>query len=518
MKKILSICMGFVFVAGCGGLKAQDGANVYLKPAVITTSSFDTTPDWAPLPDAGAVSDGDLLTRWASHYIEGQWLILDFGKEKVFNRLVIVWEAAYAQDYDVLVSSDNQNWYSLISMKGQDGKTDEIEVSNTRARYVKILSVKRVNPDWGISIWEVLIFGPAQSNPGDLPLESVHPQFAGKFGRQQAALVVPEEALEAPVPSPGILECVEFQKGVVYTSWQKGELGSAVSDRMLEHLKDIGIRHLGIMVVWYQDDVDSTKIYRDQKDTPTDRDLAHVINKAHSLGMKVMLKPHVDLKTNQWRGDIIPSIEWFASYKDYILYYVKLAQRYNVEFYSIGTELLNATTKQWEKQWDVIIDDIKKEFSGKLVYSANWDEYPDVGFWYKLDFVGIDAYFALTAKKDPTKEELIAGWKSAADTIDKWLKEKKINKPVIYTEIGYCSADGANIQPWNVLSNATDAVVDQQEQAQALEAMLEVSSGYPWFKGLYWWNYFPRETVSPLGYIITGKKAEEVLAEWLKKL
>jgi hypothetical protein len=89
---------------------------------------------------------------------------------------------------------------------------------------------------------------------------------------------------------------------------------------------------------------------------------------------------------------------------------------------------------------------------------------------------------------------------------------------VVFTEVGYCSADGTNIQPWTTFSNVSEGLVDQEEQADALDAMLTVCSTYSWLKGFYWWNYFPQERWSPLGYTIRGKKAEEVLSEWLKRL
>jgi hypothetical protein len=515
MKKIFLGLLFLSFVANVG-CSAQDNQLVYLNVASVEVSSFDTTADWAPLPQAAATIDGDLLSRWSSNYTDNQWIRFDFGVPKVLNKIIIFWEQAYAPDYDILVSLDNQKWQTLLSLKGQDGKTDELEFAPVKARSVKILGVKRFNPDWGISMWEVLLFGPGQDNPEDKPLASVYPQIADKLAGKDVS--AQKEEMEKPVDSPGILSPTEFQKGVVYTSWSKTELESVSSDRTLEHLKELGLRHIGIMVVWYQDEVDGKNIYPDAKDTPDDKALVHAINKAHSLGMKVMLKPHVDVKTGQWRGDIIPSGEWFASYKNYILYYAKLAGLYNVEFFSIGTELVNTTTPGRQDEWEDIIGEVRKVFPGSLVYSANWNEYADVGFWDKLDYVGIDAYFPLTAKKDPTKEELIAAWKNNALLIDNWLKQNKINKPVVFTEVGYCSADGTNIQPWTTFSNVSEGLVDQEEQADALDAMLTVCSTYSWLKGFYWWNYFPQERWSPLGYTIRGKKAEEVLSEWLKRL
>jgi hypothetical protein len=500
-------------LAGC--VSAASDELVYLKVDNATTSSFDNTADWAPLPNAKATIDGDLTTRWSSNYTDNQWISFDFGTPKVLSKIIIFWEQAFAVDYDILISSDNQSWQPLMSLKDKHGGIDEIEFAPIKTRYVKILGIKRVNPEWGISIWETVFLGPSNDNPGDKPLSEVYPQLANKLTRKEATAM---EGMEKPVASPGALTPKEFEKGVVYTSWSRSELGSEASDNTLEYLYKLGVRNVGIMIVWLQDTVEEKVIHPDSKDTPDDNAIIHAVNKAHALGMKVMLKPHVDVKTGQWRGDIIPSKDWFASYKNYLIHYARLASQYNIELFCIGTELVNTTTSNWQSEWEDIIKEIRGIFSGPLVYGANWNEYKTVDFWNKLDFIGIDAYFPLTAKKDPAKEELITAWRTHALEIDKWLKDNKINNPVIFTEIGYCSADGTNIQPWNVLSNLSEKYIDQQEQADCLDALLVVCSRYHWFKGLYWWNYFPQERWSPLGYTIRGKKAEEVFSDWLKKL
>ncbi len=52
------------------------------------------------------------------------------------------------------------------------------------------------------------------------------------------------------------------------------------------------------------------------------RNVTHAIAQAHALGLKVMLKPHVDvLYEDAWRGEIGESFseaqwqKWFASYR-----------------------------------------------------------------------------------------------------------------------------------------------------------------------------------------------------------
>ncbi len=524
MKKIISISLllfwiispeaAFSDCASCN--KQKQSFPVYLQTQGVSVSSFDTTPDWAPIPKAEAAIDGSLLTRWSSGYEDNQWISFDFGQLKTVNKIIVFWEAAYAVDYDILTSLDNESWQLLLSLEKQDGQIDQLEFAPVQARFIKLLAKKRVNPQWGISIWEFLCLGPQSKNPADKPLSLIYPPLANKLeGKPEIAATL---QIEEPQPSPGGLSLDELQKGVVYTSWGKAELGTDASDRTLEHLYKIGIRHLGIMIVWYQDSIEENTIFPDAKDTPEDQALAHAINQAHRLGMKVMLKPHVDIRTDEWRGDIIPSQEWFTSYKTYVIYYARLAARYNVELFSIGTELGNTTLPKWQHCWEGLIAELRQIYPGYLTYSANWDEYNTVGFWNKLDFVGIDAYFPLTNANDPTKEELIAAWDKHMAKIDSWLKETKLNKPVVFNEIGYCSADGTNTQPWAVLSNLSQAFIDQEEQAHCLEAMLRASSAYSWFKGFYWWNYFPQERWSPLGYTIRGKEAEETLTKWLESL
>ena len=54
---------------------------------------------------------------------------------------------------------------------------------------------------------------------------------------------------------------------------------------------------------------------------------------------------------------------------------------------------------------------MRRRFSGKLVYSANWDHYLPVSFWDRVDYLGVTAYFELTTRDDATADELERGWR-----------------------------------------------------------------------------------------------------------
>ena len=423
-------------------VKTKSALDVYLAAEQVGVSSFDASPNWAPPQDSQALVDGSLLTRWSSNYTDNQWVSLDFGQPKLITKVVIFWEAAFAPDYDILVSDNNQSWQLVRSLKNQDGDVDELEIAPTKARYLKVMGKKRFNTSWGISIWELLCLGPANENPQDQPLMAVYPQLANRLTESGPVDRAIEIEIEKAEPSPGALTMEECQKGAVYTSWGTTELGSAASDKTLEYMRKLGVRHLGIMVVWYQKTIEENEILPDPKDTPEDKALVHAINTAHSLGMKVTLKPHVDIYTDEWRGDIIPSEAWWASYRKFILRYLRLAEQYNVESFSIGTELVNVTMPKWLSHWSDLIREARAAFSGKLTYSANWDEYETVGFWSDLDYVGIDAYFPLTSQEDPPKEELLSAWQSHAQAIDRWITLIPRGRWVVLSSISRSTRDG----------------------------------------------------------------------------
>ncbi len=521
---ILTVALGVFVFAGCarqekGALVetvevARGEGLVYLPASNAAASSFDTTPDWAPKPDPMAPVDGDMLTRWSSDYAPGeQWIWFELEKDSVVSDVIVRWERAYATEYKILASNDAGSWREVYHEKNGTGGAMEAAFTPVKCRYLKVLTLARINKDWGVSIWEVEMYGPAGHNPhSTVPREA----YLGK-GEEEARKKEADELINKLAEPVVPVAEKEFQNGVVYTSWMADELSLPASDFTLADIKRTGFDTVAIMVPAYQEDLDSEVIYTNDRpggDTPTMEALKHAIETCHRLGLRVQLKPHVDPRTDEARINIMPSEKWFDSYEEFILRYARFAQENDVELFSVGTELEATTFEAWAPRWGRVIDKVREVYKGVLTYSANWTEYKEVPFWDRMDFIGIDAYFPLTNSNDPSTEELAGAWKTKADEIEEWLAEKGLTgKGVILTEIGYPSADGANRQPWAAISD----IEDQQEQADCLRATLEVLGARPWFKGYYIWQYFPQERWSPLGFTVKGKKAEEVIKEWLKK-
>lgn len=281
-----------------------------------------------------------------------------------------------------------------------------------------------------------------------------------------------------------------MQRGMCYATWDKSSYLSTSSDKSLESMRSSGIASVAIVTTWYQEAFDSVHIMPTDK-TPSDRSLRHAIEKAHKLGMSVMLKPHVDLlnqSDSHWRADIGFQSEdqwekWFKNYTNFLSHYAKLAEKEGVEFFCIGTELSFAVTKTnyWREK---IIPEIRKVFSGQITYAANWDDYRDVGFWDLLDYAGIDAYFPLSYKKNPTYRDIREGWKKWLHEIEAW--QASVNRPVVFTECGYSSADIAASNPWET---AMSGEPNLRIQRNCYRAVFETFWNKKWFWGVYWWNW-----------------------------
>jgi len=278
-----------------------------------------------------------------------------------------------------------------------------------------------------------------------------------------------------------------------------------------------------LLATWYQDKYNSTEVHPTHK-TPSDGSLLYIIDKMHELGLKVMLKPHLDIidASEGWRGDIDFAKEeawqaWFDSYSDFILHYAQIAQEKGVEIFCIGTELTNPALVKpdlWRKK---IIEPIRAIYPGKLTYAANWyEEYNSITFWDALDYAGIDAYFPLCEYVDkPSVEDLKKSWQGWLADIEAW--QARINKPVIFPEIGYKSSTDTHKRPWEHMPGQE---VDLELQANCYQALFETFWEKDWFYGTYWWHWNTSAQAGGelnRGFTPQNKPAQKVTEDWYSK-
>lgn len=341
-------------------------------------------------------------------------------------------------------------------------------------------------------------------------------------------------------------------KGVCYGSWEEGHYQTSDANISLNNLAKTKTNYVGLVVTWYMDHPQSNLIFADnstedgdKKWTPTDADIRHAIREIHQRKMKVMLKMHLNVKRPKeeasfhwnpvWAGEVEPvnPEKWFDQYKAFALHYAKIAQEEKVELLCWGTELISMTSnpkekpgQDYTKEWRNLIEKIRQNYSGKLTFSADfyW-EYEKIAFWDLLDYAGLGVYFDLVASENanPSLAEIKEAWekswnwpKNIVGALETW--QRKIKKPVIFTEIGYCSVDKCTYRPWEGMQSYSE---NEGLQARAYEAAFKVFSQRPWFKGFFWWVWYTKpypkkDTQFPYNkdYTPQGKKAQEIIEKW----
>jgi hypothetical protein len=219
-------------------------------------------------------------------------------------------------------------------------------------------------------------------------------------------------------------------QGMSYTSFGKDVLGTSASDQSLLNLSLVGTDTVAVNFWWFQTTTTANSMAEDfTRYSSTQASVAHAIDTIHSLGMKVMLKPMLDVSdaSGTWRANIDPSdkAQWFANYTNFLGTFADMAQSKGVELFSIGCEMNTLEQAANNANWTSLISNVRSRYSGKLTYSANWGPiganiggYENVPWWNQLDYIGIDAYFPLSNQNATTLPDLTASWQSLANNIE----------------------------------------------------------------------------------------------------
>ncbi|MCV2484517.1 family 16 glycosylhydrolase [Flavobacterium sp. SH_e] len=147
--------------------------NVNLALAKTATASTEENATFT----ANKATDGDAGTRWASSFANAtEWIYVDLGSNYNINRVVLKWEAAYATQYKVQLSTDNvftEN-ETINTQTASDGGTDDLAVSGT-GRYLRILCTAKALAPYGYSLYEIEAYGSASTARMALSVEEELP-------------------------------------------------------------------------------------------------------------------------------------------------------------------------------------------------------------------------------------------------------------------------------------------------------------------------------------------------------
>ena len=316
-------------------------------------------------------------------------------------------------------------------------------------------------------------------------------------------------------------------KGFNYVSYYNGGYANADS---LPALGGTGANAVALSFE-YGIDVKNSAVYADTNYTESQSVIAATIAEAKSRGFSVMVRPLLDFldptkigpySVGDWRSTYNPTnvAAFFASYKTMIVAVAQMAQANGAASLSIGAELDQLTGPAYLSYWTDIITSVRAVFSGKLTYSADWDDNispwqgqhgltagtgnlaTQVSFWSQLDYLGIDCYAPLADAGNPTLAGLMAGWTSTpsdptslAVTGNQSLISyfasvaTQAGKPLVFTEIGYESASDAAKQPSGTSTNVYDPALQANLYSAFFQAWQQ--SGNNSLLGVYFWNWDP---------------------------
>lgn len=316
----------------------------------------------------------------------------------------------------------------------------------------------------------------------------------------------------------------DWHKGGSVVPMSATDFSSEAFKQSARDFKDMGGNTINFIIPYYQSNAYSTDIGPGWN-TPSDESLAEGIRYVRSLGLKAGISIYLDTYSREWRAYINPQggerPVWYQRYGDVLVRYGRLAEQNGVELFQLGAEMTNVSSGTFAAsntdRWNTMIANVRAVYSGKLTYSANrpqqdeWSsEASNIGFWDKLDYVGISTYYGFGGSD--SVENIKDGWSYNDANFVSQLQ--RFGKPILFTEIGYRSLDGARFAPWDHFSGGS---YDPQEQSNLYEALFQYWNERPYMNGIgiWWWsvdsNYGgPGNT----DYTPQNKPAEDVIKRW----
>ena len=306
-----------------------------------------------------------------------------------------------------------------------------------------------------------------------------------------------------------------FVKGVTFGFMsQRGEWSTAESRSSLKEMKErCQADHVILAVVVEQATPQSTTIGWQEGSVLSDQEVKGMIRYAQELGLKVILKPMVNISDGTWRAyinffdqDVPPEpkwSEWFASYTDYLCHYAELAEETKCEMLIIGCELV--CTDRRAEEWRGLIRQVRQKYAGLISYNCDKYQENHVTWWDAVDVISSSGYYPIDC------------WEQELQRIEPVVKY--YDKPFFFCEAGCPSRDGSEYLPnnWEI-----ERALSLDAQAAWYEAMFAACDKYPWVRGFGLWDWkaqlYPLEEAGEDDdYALFGKPVESVVKRYFEK-
>lgn len=305
------------------------------------------------------------------------------------------------------------------------------------------------------------------------------------------------------------MDILPYIKGITFAPFAaSGSLGSEHARQSLRLMKERTAANFIILVPGgLQDTPQSEQIDYTSNRTATDSEFRQIIDYAHTLGLRVALKPTVNCKNGTWRAHInffdedVPCEpkwgNWFEAYMAFQCHYARMAQDMGCEMHIAGCEMVMAERRA--NEWRQTIAEIQKDFKGLISYNTDKYQEHNVSWWDCVDVISSSGYYP------------IDDWERQLDRIEPVVA--RFQKPFFFAEAGCMSVAGSKYVPndWTV-----QGVCDLEGQADWYRSMFRACAKRSWVRGFALWSwadtlYDESSAVEQKNYELFAKPAEKVV-------
>ena len=310
-------------------------------------------------------------------------------------------------------------------------------------------------------------------------------------------------------PTAGILAAEQFCGMTWGWTGVRGTWATPEAEYSLSKLTDLNANWIGIAFAALQATAQSTDIPFEKEPTVTDDEVRWAIRKAKARGLKVCLKPVVNVADGTWRAFIgffdeeVPGepswADWFASFTRFVVHYARIAEEEGCEMLCVGCEMVQSDKRDVE--WRALISEVRTAYSGLVTY--NCDKYQEgrVTWWDAVDIISSSGYYPL------------GDWDAQLDRIGAVVARE--GKPFLFMESGCPSREGSSARPndWTL-----EGIPSETEQADWYRDAFNACAKRDWVQGFMLWDWPPRlyargTAAADDGYCIYGKLAEGVVRQ-----
>lgn len=287
-------------------------------------------------------------------------------------------------------------------------------------------------------------------------------------------------------------------------SWAAPEAAESMR-LMVEH----GVNWTALAYAAEQATAQSTEIPFREAPTVTDDEVVGAIRAAKAHGLRVCLKPVVNVADGTWRAHIgffdvdVPGEpswgEWFEAYREFIVHAARIAEAEGCEMLCIGCEMVRADSR--EADWRELVAAVREVYSGLVAYNCDKYQEDRLTWWDAVDVITSSGYYPIDR------------WELELDRIERVVEAS--GKPFLFMEAGCPSRVGSAQRPndWS-LAGAPSG----DEQLRYYLAMFAACDAREWMRGFMLWDWPPglfaaSDAARNDDYCPFGKPAGEFLRE-----